>query len=165
MRCPRAFDSAGQRCSALRVLYLQNDVAEPILKMLLGAARELEIGDPLDYATDVGPVIDNEAKRTLEAHKERMRKEARELLDLPLGPEHAQGSYLAPAIYEIPSIAVLRREVFGPILHVVRYAGDRLGDVCDAIDATSYGLTCRSIRASRRRPSSSPGVSASATSM
>ena len=72
-----AFDSAGQRCSALRVLYLQDDVAEPILKMLLGAARELRIGDPLDYATDVGPVIDNEAKRTLEAHKERMRKEAR----------------------------------------------------------------------------------------
>ena len=92
-----AFDSAGQRCSALRVLYLQDDVAEPILKMLLGAARELRIGDPLDYATDVGPVIDNEAKRTLEAHKERMRKEARELLDLPLGPEHAQGSYVAPA--------------------------------------------------------------------
>ncbi len=136
-----AFDSAGQRCSALRVLYLQDDVAEPILKMLLGAARELRIGDPLDYATDVGPVIDNEAKRTLEAHKERMRKEARELLDLPLGPEHAQGSYVAPAIYEIPSIAVLKREVFGPILHVVRYAGDRLGDVCDEIDATGYGLT------------------------
>ena len=136
-----AFDSAGQRCSALRVLYLQDDVAEPILTMLLGAARELRIGDPLDYATDVGPVIDNEAKRTLEAHKERMRKEARELLDLPLGPEHAQGSYVAPAIYEIPSIAVLKREVFGPILHVVRYAGDRLGDVCDEIDATGYGLT------------------------
>jgi len=136
-----AFDSAGQRCSALRVLYLQDDVAEPILKMLLGAARELRIGDPLDYATDVGPVIDNEAKRTLEAHKERMRKEARELLDLPLGPEHAQGSYVAPAIYEIPSIAVLRCEVFGPVLHVVRYAGDRLGDVCDEIDATGYGLT------------------------
>ncbi len=136
-----AFDSAGQRCSALRVLYLQDEVAEPILKMLLGAARELRIGDPLDYATDVGPVIDDDAKRALEAHKARMRKEARELLDLPLGPEHAQGSYVAPAIYEIPSIAMLRREVFGPVLHVVRYAGDRLGDVCDEINATGYGLT------------------------
>ena len=136
-----AFDSAGQRCSALRVLFLQDDVADQVLKMLLGAARELRIGDPFDYATDVGPVIDEEAKRALEAHKKRMRKEARELLELSLGPEHAQGSYVAPAIYEIPSIAVLAREVFGPILHVVRYAGDRLGDVCDAINATGYGLT------------------------
>ena len=136
-----AFDSAGQRCSALRVLFLQDDVADQVLKMLLGAARELRIGDPFDYATDVGPVIDEEAKRALEAHKKRMRKEARELLELSLGPEHARGSYVAPAIYEIPSIAVLAREVFGPILHVVRYAGDRLGDVCDAINATGYGLT------------------------
>ena len=136
-----AFDSAGQRCSALRVLFLQDDVADQVLKMLLGAARELRIGDPFDYATDVGPVIDEEAKRALEAHKKRMRKEARELLELSLGPEHAQGSYVAPAIYEIPSIAVLAREVFGPILHVVRYAGDRLGNVCDAINATGYGLT------------------------
>src|SRR4029077_9002237 len=86
-----AFDSAGQRCSALRVLFLQDDVADQVLKMLLGAARELRIGDPFDYATDVGPVIDEEAKRALEAHKNRMRKEARELLELSLGPEHAQG--------------------------------------------------------------------------
>ena len=136
-----AFDSAGQRCSALRVLFLQDDVADPILKMLLGAARELIIGDPLDYATDIGPVIDEEAKRALDAHKVRMRKEARELLDLPLGAEHAEGSYVAPAIYEIPSIATLSREVFGPILHVVRYSGDRLSEVCDAINATGYGLT------------------------
>jgi RHH-type proline utilization regulon transcriptional repressor/proline dehydrogenase/delta 1-pyrroline-5-carboxylate dehydrogenase len=71
-----AFDSAGQRCSALRVLFLQDDVAEPILEMLLGAARELRIGDPLDYATDVGPVIDEEARRALEAHKTRMHREA-----------------------------------------------------------------------------------------
>ncbi len=136
-----AFDSAGQRCSALRVLYLQDDVAEPVLDMLLGAARELRIGDPLDYATDVGPVIDAEAKRTLEAHKARMRNEARELLDLPLGTEHEHGTYVAPAIYEIPSIAMLRREVFGPILHVVRYEGSHLGEVCEAINATGYGLT------------------------
>ena len=73
--------------------------------MLLGAARELKIGDPLDYATDVGPVIDEEARAALEAHKARMRKEARELLDLSLGAEHAHGTYVAPAIYEIPSIA------------------------------------------------------------
>jgi len=136
-----AFDSAGQRCSALRVLFLQEDVAEETLRMLIGAARELKIGDPLDYATDVGPVIDEEARAALEAHKVRMRKEARELLDLPLSEEQAQGTYVAPAIYEIPSITMLKREVFGPILHVVRFSGDRLGEVCDAINATGYGLT------------------------
>jgi RHH-type proline utilization regulon transcriptional repressor/proline dehydrogenase/delta 1-pyrroline-5-carboxylate dehydrogenase len=86
-------------------------------------------------------VIDEEARAALEAHKARMRKQARELLDLPLSEEHAQGTYVAPAIYEIPSIAMLSREVFGPILHVVRFAGDRLGEVCDSINATGFGLT------------------------
>jgi RHH-type proline utilization regulon transcriptional repressor/proline dehydrogenase/delta 1-pyrroline-5-carboxylate dehydrogenase len=136
-----AFDSAGQRCSALRVLFLQEDVAEETLRMLIGAARELKIGDPFDYATDVGPVIDEEARATLEAHKACMRKEARELRDLPLGAELAHGTYVAPAIYEIPSISVLKREVSGPILHVVRFAGNRLGEVCESINATGYGLT------------------------
>src|SRR4029450_6719919 len=136
-----AFDSAGQRCSALRVLFLQDDIADHTIDILLGAARELKIGDPLDYATDVGPVIDEDARAALEAHKVRMRKEARELLDLPLSEEHAHGSYVSPAIYEIPSISVLKREVFGPILHVMRFAGDRLAEVCEAINATGYGLT------------------------
>ena len=136
-----AFDSAGQRCSALRVLFLQEDTADETLRMLLGAARELKIGDPLDYATDIGPVIDEEARAALEAHKARMRQEARELLDLPLGKDLAHGSYVAPAIYEIPSIAILEREVFGPILHVVRFSGDRLGELCEAVNATGYGLT------------------------
>ena len=136
-----AFDSAGQRCSALRVLFLQDDVAQPMLDMLLGAARELRLGDPLDYATDIGPVIDEDARAALEAHKARMRAEARELLDLPLPPELAQGTYVGPAIYEIPSIFMLKREVFGPILHVVRFDGERLDKVCDAINATGYGLT------------------------
>jgi RHH-type proline utilization regulon transcriptional repressor/proline dehydrogenase/delta 1-pyrroline-5-carboxylate dehydrogenase len=136
-----AFDSAGQRCSALRVLFLQDDIAEETLRMLLGAARELKIGDPLDYATDIGPVIDEEARAALQAHKARMRKEARELLDLPLRKAQATGTYVAPAIYEIASIAMLEREVFGPILHVIRFAGHRLGEVCDAINATGYGLT------------------------
>jgi RHH-type transcriptional regulator, proline utilization regulon repressor / proline dehydrogenase / delta 1-pyrroline-5-carboxylate dehydrogenase len=136
-----AFDSAGQRCSALRVLFLQDDIAEETLRMLLGAARELKIGDPLDYATDIGPVIDEEARAALEAHKARMRKEARELLDVPLREAQATGTYVAPAIYEIDSIAMLEREVFGPILHVVHFAGHRLREVCDAINATGYGLT------------------------
>ena len=136
-----AFDSAGQRCSALRVLFLQEDVADETLRMLLGASRELKIGDPLDYATDIGPVIDEEARAALEVHKDRMRKEARELLDLPLSKDLAHGTYVAPAIYEIPAISALKHEVFGPILHVVRFAGDRLGEVCDAINATGFGLT------------------------
>jgi RHH-type proline utilization regulon transcriptional repressor/proline dehydrogenase/delta 1-pyrroline-5-carboxylate dehydrogenase len=136
-----AFDSAGQRCSALRVLFLQEDVADATLDMLVGAARELTIGDPLDYATDIGPVIDDEAKATLEAHKAKMRSEARELLDLPLWPAQAYGTYVAPAIYEIPKIGMLEREVFGPILHVVRFHGECLGAVCEAINATGYGLT------------------------
>jgi RHH-type transcriptional regulator, proline utilization regulon repressor / proline dehydrogenase / delta 1-pyrroline-5-carboxylate dehydrogenase len=136
-----AFDSAGQRCSALRVLFLQEEIAEEILRMLIGAARELKIGDPSDYATDVGPVIDEESRAALEAHKARMRKEARELLDLPLGEEHATGTYVSPAIYEIPDISMLKKEVFGPILHVARFSSDRLGAVCEAINATGYGLT------------------------
>jgi RHH-type proline utilization regulon transcriptional repressor/proline dehydrogenase/delta 1-pyrroline-5-carboxylate dehydrogenase len=136
-----AFDSAGQRCSALRVLFLQEDTADETLRMLLGAARELKNGDPLDYATDIGPVIDEEARAALEAHKERMRKETCELLDLPLGKDLARGTYVAPAIYELPSIAMLEREVFGPILHVVRFSGERLGEVCEAVNAIGYGLT------------------------
>ena len=136
-----AFDSAGQRCSALRVLFLQEDVAAGMIDMLLGAARELVIGDPLDYATDVGPVIDAEAKAALEQHKARMRGEARELLDLPLPAACAHGTYVAPAVYAIPSLRLLPREVFGPILHVVTFAGDRLVEVCEAINATGYGLT------------------------
>jgi RHH-type proline utilization regulon transcriptional repressor/proline dehydrogenase/delta 1-pyrroline-5-carboxylate dehydrogenase len=136
-----AFDSAGQRCSALRVLFLQEEVADAVLAMLLGAARELVIGDPLDYATDVGPVIDAEAKAALELHKVKMRIVARERLDLPLTEAHARGTYVSPAVYEIPSLGVLEREVFGPILHVMRYARDRLAEVCEAINATGYGLT------------------------
>ena len=135
------------------------------LRCCLAPRASFEIGDPFDYATDVGPVIDEEAKRALEAHKKRMRKEARELLELSLGPEHARGSYVAPAIYEIPSIAVLAREVFGPILHVVRYAGDRLGDVCDAINATGYGLTLSIHSRVKATADFSPSGYASAISM
>jgi RHH-type proline utilization regulon transcriptional repressor/proline dehydrogenase/delta 1-pyrroline-5-carboxylate dehydrogenase len=136
-----AFNSAGQRCSALRVLFLQDEVADGMLHMLIGAARELKIGDPLDYATDIGPVIDEDARAALEDHKARMRREGRELLDIPLGEKLAHGTFVAPAIYEITSLALLAREVFGPILHVVRFSGDRLAEICDAINATGYGLT------------------------
>jgi RHH-type proline utilization regulon transcriptional repressor/proline dehydrogenase/delta 1-pyrroline-5-carboxylate dehydrogenase len=136
-----AFDSAGQRCSALRVLFLQDDVAAKMLEMLLGAIRELKIGDPMDYATDVGPVIDEAAEDMLNAHKTRMRREAKELIDLPIPAECRFGTFVSPAAYEISGIDRLEREVFGPILHVVRYSRDKLDKVCEAINATGYGLT------------------------
>jgi RHH-type proline utilization regulon transcriptional repressor/proline dehydrogenase/delta 1-pyrroline-5-carboxylate dehydrogenase len=136
-----AFDSAGQRCSALRVLCLQSDVADRILAMLAGALHELAIGDPALLATDVGPVIDEEAKEMLAAHAERMARDGHLVaaLELPQGSEH--GSFFAPHLFEIARVGELEREVFGPILHVVRWRGDRLEALLDEIVATGYGLT------------------------
>jgi RHH-type proline utilization regulon transcriptional repressor/proline dehydrogenase/delta 1-pyrroline-5-carboxylate dehydrogenase len=136
-----AFDSAGQRCSAARILIVQDDIAPRLVPMLQGAMAELKIGDPLDYATDVGPVIDDEARAKLEEHKARMKREHKVLAELPLPPETRQGTFVAPAAYELPSLKLLTREVFGPILHVIKFEGGRLGEVCDAINATGYGLT------------------------
>ncbi len=136
-----AFNSAGQRCSALRVLFLQNDIADRVLDMLAGAMQELTIGDPGLLTTDIGPVIDDAARTQLVAHADRMRREGRLIASLPLpsGTEH--GSFFPPHAFEIDSIARLDREVFGPILHVVRWRSDRLDDVIAAIKATGYGLT------------------------
>jgi RHH-type transcriptional regulator, proline utilization regulon repressor / proline dehydrogenase / delta 1-pyrroline-5-carboxylate dehydrogenase len=136
-----AFDSAGQRCSAARALFVQDDVADKLIAMLKGAMAELTIGDPMDYATDVGPVIDEEARKQLTAHKAEMAASARTIIDLPLPRACAQGTFVSPAAYELSSISILKREVFGPILHVVRFAGDRLPDVCAALNATGFGLT------------------------
>ena len=136
-----AFDSAGQRCSALRVLFLQDDVSDRMLDQVLGAMDELELGDPFDLATDIGPVIDEEARAHLAAHAERMRKEAVLLKKLPLDPALAEGVFFPPHAFAIESMAALTREVFGPILHVVRFAAGRLDAVCDAINASGYGLT------------------------
>jgi RHH-type proline utilization regulon transcriptional repressor/proline dehydrogenase/delta 1-pyrroline-5-carboxylate dehydrogenase len=136
-----AFDSAGQRCSALRVLFLQDDVADRMLELILGAMDELKIGDPWQLDTDIGPVIDEPSRQTLQAHATKMTSEAKLLRALPLGPEHENGTFFAPHVFEISSIGVLEREVFGPVLHVVRYGADKLGAVCDAINATGYGLT------------------------
>lgn len=136
-----AFDSAGQRCSALRVLFLQDDVADRMLEMVLGAVDELRLGDPFDPATDIGPVINEAARETLERHAEKMTREATLLKKLRLGPEHKTGVFFPPHVFAIDNIAVLEREVFGPILHVVRYSADHLDKVCEAINATGYGLT------------------------
>jgi RHH-type proline utilization regulon transcriptional repressor/proline dehydrogenase/delta 1-pyrroline-5-carboxylate dehydrogenase len=136
-----SFQSAGQRCSALRVLFVQQDVADRMLKMLRGAMAELVVGDPALLKTDVGPVIDDDARKMLEAHKAKMAREAKVIHEMPLpkGTEH--GCFVAPAAYEISGIDVLEREVFGPVLHVVRFAGDRLDQTLDAIANTGYGLT------------------------
>lgn len=136
-----AFQSAGQRCSALRVLYLQDDVADGMLAMIKGAFETLNIGDPEDLKTDVGPVIDEEAKQSLDDHIAAMRKAGRKVWQRELPPECANGSFVAPTIIEIESIRDLQRENFGPVLHVARFAGDQLEQVIEDINATGYGLT------------------------
>jgi RHH-type proline utilization regulon transcriptional repressor/proline dehydrogenase/delta 1-pyrroline-5-carboxylate dehydrogenase len=136
-----AFDSAGQRCSSLRVLFLQEDVADRMLDQILGAMDELKLGDPFDLATDIGPVIDEEARANLRAHAERMTKEAKLLKALPLDPALEKGVFFPPHVFAIKSMDALKKEVFGPILHVVRFGTGRLDSVCDAINASGYGLT------------------------
>lgn len=136
-----AFDSAGQRCSALRVLFLQEDIADRVLPMLAGAMAELSAGDPGSLETDIGPVIDEEARATLLAHAERMEREGRQIAIAPLSSHASHGFFFAPRAFEIDSIKRLDREVFGPILHVVRYKASQFDQICDSINATGYGLT------------------------
>jgi RHH-type proline utilization regulon transcriptional repressor/proline dehydrogenase/delta 1-pyrroline-5-carboxylate dehydrogenase len=136
-----AFQSAGQRCSALRVLYLQEDVANRMLTMIRGAFEALHVGDPADLATDVGPVIDDEAKAALDAHVERMRVAGYKVWRRELGAHCRAGHYVAPTIIEIPALDVLEDENFGPVLHVVRFRGEELDKVIEAINASGFGLT------------------------
>jgi RHH-type transcriptional regulator, proline utilization regulon repressor / proline dehydrogenase / delta 1-pyrroline-5-carboxylate dehydrogenase len=137
-----AFRSSGQRCSALRLLCLQDDIAEPTLDMLIGAARELKIGDPRDPATHIGPVIDADAKQKLENwiaemdHAGRVRFRADLPTDLP-----ADGTYVAPAVIELDRARELKEEVFGPVLHVVRWRADELDTLLDDIAANGTALT------------------------
>ncbi len=136
-----AFDSAGQRCSALRLLYVQEDIAERLLPMLAGAMAELRIADPGLLASDIGPVIDDDARQNLERHAARMARDGRLLFqcELPPGTEH--GTFFAPRAFEIDSAGRLDREVFGPILHVIRWPAERLDATLDEIAATGYALT------------------------
>ena len=136
-----AFQSAGQRCSALRVLYLQDDVADAMLAMIRGGMQALTIGDPEDLTTDVGPVIDAEARQGLEAHIAAMRLAGRKVWQRDLPESAANGHFVPPTIIEIASIADLQRENFGPVLHVARFSAGELGDALDAINAAGYGLT------------------------
>ncbi len=134
-----AFNSAGQRCSALRVLCLQNDIAPRVLELLRGAMEELEIGDPAELATDVGPVIDEEAQASLLQHVERLRDRVLHRCRLP--ESASAGTFVAPAVLEIDRIDRLEREVFGPVLHVLRYPANRFEQTVQAVNATGYGLT------------------------
>jgi len=136
-----AFDSAGQRCSAARVLYVQEDIADKVIAMLAGAMDELKVGDPGLLSTDVGPVIDDDALKMLQSHAGRMSREARLIREVKLDEGCAHGTFFAPRAYEIASLAQLQREVFGPILHVVRWKASELDRVIDQVNATGYGLT------------------------
>ncbi len=136
-----AFDSAGQRCSAARVLFVQRDIADKVVAMLAGAIDELSVGDPGLLSTDVGPVIDADALKILEDHAARMDREATPVARAKLGEGTSRGTFFAPRAYELKELSQLTREIFGPVLHVIRFDGDRLDAVIDAINATGYGLT------------------------
>jgi RHH-type proline utilization regulon transcriptional repressor/proline dehydrogenase/delta 1-pyrroline-5-carboxylate dehydrogenase len=136
-----AFDSAGQRCSALRVLCLQDEIAAGMLHMLKGAMRELVTGNPDRLATDVGPVIDREARDNVERHVDAMRSQGHAIYRLPLPQEAATETFVPPTLIELDSIRTLKREVFGPVLHVVRFRRDGLDTLLADIRATGYGLT------------------------
>ncbi|MGY4876791.1 bifunctional proline dehydrogenase/L-glutamate gamma-semialdehyde dehydrogenase PutA [Vreelandella aquamarina] len=137
-----AFQSAGQRCSALRVLYLQEDVADRVISILKGAMNELQVGDPRQLGTDVGPVIDEEARAGLQAHIDALKNEGRLIAETPMASEPTQnGTFIAPVAFSIDSINSLSREQFGPILHIVRYKASQLDKVIDEINARGYGLT------------------------
>jgi len=136
-----AFLSAGQRCSALRVLYLQQEIADDILTMLAGALQSYQVGNPAKLSTDIGPVIDQKAQQTLLYHIEKMTKEGRLITKLALSEEHQFGCFVAPHIFEIDTLKQLPKEVFGPILHVIRYNTNEIDGVIKQINDSGYGLT------------------------
>lgn len=137
-----AFGSAGQRCSAARVLFVQEDVADKVVSMLRGAMEELKVGNPQYYATDIGPVIDEEALASLQKHKTALEGFGRFVAEVPM-PEilRQRGHYFAPIAYEIDEISQLKQEVFGPILHIIRFKASEFDQIIQSINDTGYGLT------------------------
>ena len=133
-----SFQSAGQRCSALRCLYLQEDIAPHVLEMLKGAMAELTLGNPWDLATDVGPVIDAEAQAGIAAHVAKARSEGRVLAGLQAP---GQGTFIAPTVIRVAGIAEMGREIFGPVLHVATFKASAIDRVIDDVNAMGYGLT------------------------
>ena len=136
-----AFGAAGQRCSALRVLFLQDSVADKMIEMIKGALKERVIGDPVLATTDVGPIIDDTALGRLEDHCERMKREASFIAAAAIRDVAEKGTFLAPHIFEISSLDQLGAEIFGPVLHIIRYGADGVDDVLQQIRDTGYGLT------------------------
>ncbi len=136
-----AFDSAGQRCSALRVLYLQQEIADTVVTMLKGAMNELKVHDPAFIETDIGPVIDQEAQANLKAHIDHMRKSAKLVHEIVSDKTLEKGNYIYPVVFEIDSIKALKREVFGPVLHIIRFKADEMDKVAKDVNSTGYGLT------------------------
>jgi RHH-type transcriptional regulator, proline utilization regulon repressor / proline dehydrogenase / delta 1-pyrroline-5-carboxylate dehydrogenase len=136
-----AFDSAGQRCSALRILCLQEEIADRTLHMLRGALRELALGDPRQLSVDVGPVITAEAADTITAHVAAMRDRGFAVEQFAFPAQAAAGTFVPPTLIEISRVADVAREVFGPVLHVLRYRRTDLDRLLDAINGTGYGLT------------------------
>ena len=136
-----AFQSAGQRCSALRVLFVQEDVAEPLIEMLKGALQELKLGDPWELSCDIGPVIDKMAQADIKLHCDRLEADDRLIARLDVPKSLDRGTFVAPAIYRLTSLDELEREIFGPVLHVVTYPSGGVLQVIDDINACGYGLT------------------------
>ncbi len=136
-----AFDSAGQRCSALRILCLQHDIYDKTLRMLYGAMNELTIGYPDRFSVDIGPVIDLEAKTKLLAHIDAFRLKGNSVFQIPLNEHTGEGHFVPPTVIEISAISELKQEVFGPVLHVVRFHRENLPELINEINATGYGLT------------------------
>jgi RHH-type transcriptional regulator, proline utilization regulon repressor / proline dehydrogenase / delta 1-pyrroline-5-carboxylate dehydrogenase len=136
-----AFQSAGQRCSALRILFLQEDIADKTLEMLVGAMKELRMGNPGRLITDIGPVVNADAKKALEEHIQFMTKNAKKLYQVQPSTECDNGSFVAPAAFELSDLSLLQGEKFGPILHVLRYKASELDRVIDQVNAMGFGLT------------------------
>jgi len=133
------FRSAGHRCSSLRLLFLPHDTADEIIETMLGAMDCLVLGDPADPFTDIGPIIDAEAKANLDRHMERMRREA--LVLKQIDASALGGNFFGPALVELPTLAQIDKEVFGPILHIVRYDPAEIAKVGAELAAKGYGLT------------------------
>ncbi|MGB1972707.1 MAG: bifunctional proline dehydrogenase/L-glutamate gamma-semialdehyde dehydrogenase PutA [Vibrio toranzoniae] len=136
-----AFASAGQRCSALRVLYIQEDIADRVIALIHGAMDELSVGIPHLHKTDVGPVIDENAKQKLMAHLENMTNTQKKVAQLSLGTDCEHGDFVPPSAFEIDDISCLKEEQFGPVLHIVRFKASELAQVVDQINQTGFGLT------------------------
>ncbi|SDS93095.1 L-proline dehydrogenase /delta-1-pyrroline-5-carboxylate dehydrogenase [Halopseudomonas litoralis] len=136
-----SFASAGQRCSALRVLFLQDDIADKVEELLAGAMQELKLGDPRELATDVGPVIDAQARGKLQAHVEHYRQLGRVLAETKVPAAWSQGDFVAPVAIRLDSIDELTSEHFGPVLHIVRYASTDVMQVVESINRSGFGLT------------------------